>query len=33
MGYIYKVHTYGWKVDWWDWQSGSRKRWCKAYVV
>jgi hypothetical protein len=18
-------------VDWWDWQSGSRNRWCKAY--
>jgi hypothetical protein len=31
MGYIYKVNTYGYKVDWWDWQSGSRNRWCKAY--
>jgi hypothetical protein len=24
-------HLYGYKVDWWDWQSGSRNRWCKAY--
>ena len=31
MGYIYKVNTYGYKVVWWDWQSGSRNRWCKAY--
>jgi hypothetical protein len=31
MGYIYKVNTYGYKVDWWDWQSGSRNRWCKVY--
>ena len=31
MRYIYKVNTYGYKVDWWDWQSGSRNRWCKAY--
>jgi hypothetical protein len=30
MGYIYKVNTYGYKVDWWDWQSGSRNRWCNV---